>query len=253
MKFEHLLGRLHASKAYEEFEKKYKNSFVVAGFFVLDLESKQNLEQIDYYVPSENKIAAFTLGGPISMQLLEMVKSDAKPQPLNVETSTDIDSLAGILDDEMKNRGISEKIKKIVAILHVIEGKPTWNLSCILSGMGVLKAHVEDSSQTVLKMEKSNLLDIMKKMPVSQFKQMQQTAGQTEQTLQQVPQAGKQAVQPSEKQMADAVDTEIKKLDAIEVQIEKQKVLLKEEFEKEKADAKKAVKSVKPVKQANKK
>jgi len=76
-----------------------------------------------------------------------------------------LDALHGILEDEMKNRSMTENIKKIIAIVQTIGGKKVWNLNCILSGMGILKAHIDDESQTVLKMEKSSIMDYIKKMP----------------------------------------------------------------------------------------
>ena len=47
----------------------------------------------------------------------------------------------------------------------MVGGKKVWNLNCVLSGMGILKAHVDDDSQTVLKMEKNSIMDYVKKMP----------------------------------------------------------------------------------------
>ncbi len=226
MKFEQLLQKLHASKQYSEFTKKYKDPFVVAGFFVIDLEGKNNIYQIDYYVPSENKIAAFSLGSPISMQLLEMMKSDAKPVELPKSTNIDLDSLPGILDDEMKNRSITEEIKKMVAILHTSEGRAVWNVSCMLSGMSILKAHVEDSSESVLKMERSSLMDIMKQVPIKK-----EIPG-----VQKIPSDSDKLTKTAEKA---ALEDELKKLDAIEVQIDKEKEAIKTQLEKEKAAAKK--------------
>ena len=71
MKIQPYITKLNDSKIYKEFAKNYKDSFLVAGFFILDLEMGKNLHQIDYYVPSQKKVAAFSLDGNISMQLLE--------------------------------------------------------------------------------------------------------------------------------------------------------------------------------------
>ena len=226
MKFEKLIQRLHESKTYLEFSKKHKNAFLVAGFLVLDLESKNNMFQIDYYVPSENKVAAFNLVSPITMQMLEMARSDAKPTELSVETNIDIDSLPGILDDEMKNRSITEEIKKIVVILHNIDGKTIWNVSCMLSGMSILKAHVEDKTESILKMERSSLLDVMKQVPGNKLSgQLPAQANAADQS--------KPNVKPSKAVIKKALSEEIQKLDKIEEQIEKEKVVLKEELSKE--------------------
>jgi len=232
MKFEKLIQKLHASKTYSEFSKKHKNAFLVAGFFVIDLESKNNMFQIDYYVPSENKIAAFSLASPITMQMLEMVKADTKPVPLSEQTNIDLDSLPGIIDDEMKNRSITEEIKKIVAILHTADGKTIWNVSCMLSGMSILKTHVEDKTESILKMERSSLFDIMKQVPGNKLQaQMQaQANANAEGKPQQAPQAN---VKLSKTAVKQALSEELEKLDKIEEQIEKEKTAIKAEMDKE--------------------
>lgn len=167
MKIKPYVDRLNASKEYKEFQKKYDDAFMIAGFFILDLETGNNLHKIDYYVPSEKKIAAFTLDGGVTMQMLDMINSHILPEKLDIKTNIDLDALYGILEDEMKNRSITEEIKKIIAILQTVNGKKVWNLNCVLSGMGILKAHVDDESKTVLKMEKASILDYVKKMPAN--------------------------------------------------------------------------------------
>jgi len=68
----------------------------------------------------------------------------------------------------MKNRSITESVKKCVAVIQMVNGKKLWVLNCVLSGMEILKAHVDDESKTVLKMEKSSMLDYVKKIPGQQ-------------------------------------------------------------------------------------
>src|SRR3989344_8986124 len=173
MKLAPYVNKLNDSTAFKDFQKSHKDAFMVAGFFVLDLETNNNINQIDYYVPSKKKVAAFTLDKRVTMQMLYLLNSKA-PEKLDIKTNIDLDQLYGILEDEMKNRNITENIKKIIAILQNIEGKKIWNLSCILSGMEILKAHVEDSSKSVLKMERTSMFDIMKKIPASELQKMQQ-------------------------------------------------------------------------------
>ena len=57
MKLNPFIQKLSNSSEYREFQKKNGDAFLVAGFFVLDLESGQSLHQIDYYVPSKKKVA----------------------------------------------------------------------------------------------------------------------------------------------------------------------------------------------------
>ena len=68
----------------------------------------------------------------------------------------------------MKNRSITQSIKKMIAVIQNRDGKKVWNVNCVLSGMDILKVHVDDASETILKMEKASLLDYMKRMPSQQ-------------------------------------------------------------------------------------
>ncbi|NCN99252.1 hypothetical protein COU62_01140 [Candidatus Pacearchaeota archaeon CG10_big_fil_rev_8_21_14_0_10_35_219] len=169
MKIQPYIEKLNSSQAYKDFEQKHSDAFLIAGFFVLDLESGQNISQIDYYIPSQNKVAAFNMmsDGQTDVKILEMLTKKT-PEKLEIATNIDLEALKGILEDEMKNRNMSEEIKKIIAIVQTVEGKKVWNVNCVLSGMEILKAHIEDSSKTVLRMEKASVLDYIKKIPMQQ-------------------------------------------------------------------------------------
>jgi len=221
MKIKPYIERLNNSQEYKTFQKEYKDSFMVAGFFILDLESGKNMHQLDYYVPSKKKIAAFTLDNKVTMQMMDMMNSKV-PQKLDIKTNIDLDAIQGILEEEMKNRNMTEGIKKIIAIVQNIEGKNIWNLNCVLSGMGILNAHVEDESKTVLKMEKKSLMDYIQKMPAAALKQQMQQPS---------------VVQPNTSNVKD----QLKKLDELQKALEQEKSnLLKAEKEN---SAKKPIKA----------
>src|SRR3989344_327452 len=170
MKIKPYLDKLEKSSEFKNFKVKYPEAYLVAGFFVLDLESGQNIHQIDYYIPKEKKIAAFTLDGGVQLQILDLISKDNKvPEKLNMKTKIDLDAIEGILSDEMHNRGISDEIKKIIAVVQNIDGKKIWNLNCVLTGMEILRSHIEDESKTILKIEKTSFVDIMKKAPMQQL------------------------------------------------------------------------------------
>jgi hypothetical protein len=238
MKLQIYVDRLNESKEYKSFHKQFSDAFVAAGFFILDFEEGKNIHQIDYYVPSKKKIAAFTLDAQVTYQLLDML-SDKVPEKLEIKTKVDLDQLKGILQDEMKNRNITEEIKKIIAVLQEINGKKIWNLNCILSGMGILNAHVEDESRSVLKMEKKSFMDVMKKMPAAEFKK--QLAEQNK----------AKGVQPSQvqeqvqiKETVNEAKEKLKKLDELEKEIEREKAEIEKEIESpaQKAENSKATK-----------
>lgn len=210
MKIGPYVEKLNSSKQYKEFKQKYPDSFIAAGFFILDLDMGQNIHQIDFFIPSQKKFAAFSLDDKIKFQVLESV-TDKKPEKLDIKTNTDLDELKGILQDEMKNKSMTEDIKKIIAVLQNIQGKKVWNLNCVLSGMEILKAHIDDESKTILRMEKVSLMDIMKKIPVQGLQGMSP---------------------PNQKLNPKQVKIEMKKLNELEEEIQKEKSELQKKASK---------------------
>jgi len=205
MKIKPYIEKLNSSGEYKKFVDKYKDAYLAAGFFIIDFEQGNNIHQIDYYIPSEKKIGAFTLDNQVVLQMMEVL-NEAKPEKLDIKTKIDLEALKGIVQDEMRNRGITEEIKKMIAIIQNIKGKKTWTVSCILSGMEILKANVEDKSETILRMERTSITDIIRKVPMS-------------------------ALQPSQKSVgeSDDVEGEIEKLDKLEMEIEKEKSQLRKD------------------------
>lgn len=59
MKIEPYIKKLSVAKEYKDFMGKNPDSYVVAGFFILDFESNNNLHQIDYYIPKAEEGCSF--------------------------------------------------------------------------------------------------------------------------------------------------------------------------------------------------
>lgn len=214
------IERLHLSPEFNAFQKEHTTSYLVAGFFVLDYENNKHVHQLDYYIPKEHKVAAFTLDNGIHMQLLPLMKADV-PEQLEHRTHLDLFALKGIAEEEMKNRMISESIKKNILILQTIKGKKVWTLNSVLSGMGILKATIDDETGTVLKMEKTSIMDYVKKMSGTALNQAIKHADTK--TGQAHPLTHKAQMQQ-----------ELKRLDELEKKIEEEKVHLIQELKKEK-------------------
>ena len=163
MKIQPYVDKLNESSEYASFVKENPDAFMAAGFFVIDFEQNNNIHQLDFYVPSKKKIAAFTLDEGVIVQMLDAM-NDTKPTKLDPNTNIDLEELKGIVQDEMKNRGMTENIGKMIAILQNVEGKKIWHVNCILSGMHVLKSKVDDSDKSVLELDKKSMMDFVKKI-----------------------------------------------------------------------------------------
>jgi hypothetical protein len=163
MKIQPFFDKLNESKAYKDFISKNPQAYLSSGFFVIDFQSKKNMHQIDYYIPQTKKMQTFVLDGEeVTSKEAETINNKV---PLKIDSSVnlDLDILKGLIEDEMKNHTITTKLQKIIAIVQNVDGKLVWNLNCITTDMGVLKVHVSDADHSVLKFDKINLFDVMKK------------------------------------------------------------------------------------------
>ncbi|MBI2449890.1 hypothetical protein HYV49_06390 [Candidatus Pacearchaeota archaeon] len=163
MKVLHYLHKLESSREYKKFIEDNKDSYLCAGFFVLDYENEKDIHQVDYYVPSKKKIAALILDGGVKVQLSKETQKK-KPEKLEGNAKIDLDAIKGMIEDEMKNHMLTDKILKIIAVLHNSEGKRIWNINCILNGMGLLRIHIDDETGNILKFEKVSMMDFIKKI-----------------------------------------------------------------------------------------
>jgi len=214
MKLKPYVEKLESSKEYANFKKENQDAFVVAGFFVIDFEQGRHIHQIDFYAPKSKKVAAFTLDSKVTLQLMNLMGKKI-PEELDIDTKIDLDALKGILTDEMRNRNITEEITKMIAVIQTVKGKKIWNVNCVLSGMEILKAHVDDSSETVLKLERVSMTDLIKKIP----KQLQAA--------------------PNKKPTKEDAKQALSQLQKMEEQILKEKERLQQELQAEHSEVKK--------------
>ncbi|MBI2630257.1 hypothetical protein HYW76_04080 [Candidatus Pacearchaeota archaeon] len=164
MKFEHYLKRVEESPEFKKFKQEHKKAYLCAGFFVIDLEQNKNTHQIDYTLP-DGRIMTFSLDEGVNCKLSDKSNKKKESLPeLSGESKTDLEEIPGIVQDEMKNRVVTDKMNKIIAVFHVHDGKKIWNLQCITAGLGILNIHIDDSDKTILRFDKHSLFDIIKRV-----------------------------------------------------------------------------------------
>ncbi|MBM3234323.1 hypothetical protein FJZ19_04500 [Candidatus Pacearchaeota archaeon] len=167
MKFSHYLKRVEDSGEFKKFQQEHKKAYLCAGFFVLDFEQGKNMHQIDFLIPKSKKIATFMIDEGIKLNFSPQLKAKMKLEKIEGEVKTDLDALKGIVIDEMHNRTITQEIKKIIAVLQNDNGKKVWKLNCITADMGIIRAHIDDETSSILEMEKASLFDFIKMIPKS--------------------------------------------------------------------------------------
>lgn len=167
MKVDHYLKKVEKSEDFKKFKKQDSKAYLCSFFFIRDYEEKQNETQVDFYSPKTKMIVSFKVNGKV-----ERIAVDKKaetithkkfiPKPLKDKINLEIDVVKPTIIDEMHNRSMADEIKKILAVLHIMDDRVVWNCTCFLKGMGLLQAHVEDKNESVLFMEKKSFFDLLK-------------------------------------------------------------------------------------------
>ena len=164
MKIQPYIDKLNNSNEYKKFIEKNPNAYFSAGFFVIDFEENKNIHQIDYFIPDTKKMMTFVLDSDKVETKESEASNDKKPDKITEKINIDLDTLKRIVEDEMKNNTVTKKIQKIIAVLYKLDGKVIWNLNCITTDMGIIKIHIADDDHSVLKFDKVNIFDVIKKI-----------------------------------------------------------------------------------------
>jgi hypothetical protein len=193
MKPQHYLERVEKTEDYKKLVREDPGIYLCSMFFVRDFEENHNETQIDFYSPKAKKIISFKVDGkveriPLDKKAETLLHKTFVPARIDPAIKLEIDKIKPIIMDDMHNRGLTDTINKILVILQNVDDRNIWNSTCFLKGMGLLQAHVEDSSASVLFMDKKSFLDMIKfigkpeDIPVKDEKGNSSTLGDLEKT-----------------------------------------------------------------------
>ena len=149
--------------------KEDPKAYLCSLFFVRDFNGPQNEVQVDFYSPKTKKIISFKIDkeverAPLGKNAETLTHKKFVPKSLKEKIKMDIDEIKPTILDEMHNRGMTYEIEKVLAFLNVTDERVMWNCTAFLKGLGLVQAHVEDSTGTVLFMDKKSLFDILKRV-----------------------------------------------------------------------------------------
>src|SRR3989344_9314997 len=167
MNTQQFIDKAKASEDFKKFMEDDPKAYLCSLFFTRDYENKQSETQVDFYTPKKKVIVSFKVDKKVERILLDkkaetITHKKFVPKPLGESIKMDIEDVKPMLMDEMNNRNIASDINKILVVLHIADDRVIWNCTGFLKGLGLLQAHLEDESQSVLFMEKKNFLDLMK-------------------------------------------------------------------------------------------
>jgi hypothetical protein len=155
MKIKELVKELEEKDSYKDFKKKYPDSFLSAGFFILDFENKTENLQLNFFIPSEKKIAGFEFPFKEFKIFEDKIEKMAK---IDLDVVIDLDDLKEFCEDIFHQNNSAMSISKIIAILKENE----WNITCMDSMLGIIRIRANSKTKEAKSFSKGSIFDIAK-------------------------------------------------------------------------------------------
>ncbi len=181
MNFQFYLEKLHDSDAFKKFIKENPGAFMCSGFFTIDLEKEDNQRHIDYYIPKKKEVVSFKLDGVVSdskeeeeKESVEKIPSQGnfginiqqeflEPKEIGSEINFDFDEVQKLIEDEIGRQKIKNNVQKIMISLQKANGKDLLVCTVFISMFGILSVHIDLKEKKIIKFEKKNFLDFIRK------------------------------------------------------------------------------------------
>ena len=154
MKVQDLIEELQETECYKKFKSKNPSAFFSAGFFILDLKSKTETIQLDFFLPKQNRITAFEY--PFH-ELKVFDEEVQQMQPQTTDIKIDIDDLELICETTIKENNSLIVPTKLIAILKDNQ----WNLTCMDDMLGIVRIKLNAITGEQIEFNKGSLMDFM--------------------------------------------------------------------------------------------
>lgn len=163
MNFQFYVEKLFDSNEFQEFIKENKDAYPCGGFFVIDLENLKNPDnknQIDYFVPSINKMFSFQLEQGVKIMPVENLGDIPKKIAMNYDL--DFEEIEYIIVNKMRQEKINKNIQKILLSLQNKDNKDFFIGTIFTSNMGILKIVFDISEKKITNFTSHSFFDMMK-------------------------------------------------------------------------------------------
>ena len=166
MNFQFYVEKLQHLDDFNEFMKKNPDSYCCSGFFVIGLEEKkdnkifEDKQHFDFWLPKDKKIMSFQLE---ESKFVEVEVFDENvPSEVNLYLSFDFDKIKELILEKMLERGIKNKLQKILLSLQEKNGNHYLMGTAFISMLGILKINIDLDNMKITDFEKKSFFDIMK-------------------------------------------------------------------------------------------
>ncbi len=163
------LKKLEKSKELQEFLKGNPKAFLCSGFFVIDNEGKDNQVHFDYYVPDKRELFSFQLEGEIKKARVDILDDKWIPEKVS-NYNFEFEDVEELIVEKMKEEKLKNKLQKILLSLQKIkpegesESKNYLIGTVFISGLGMIKVHIDLKEMKIVLFEKKSVFDMVKRV-----------------------------------------------------------------------------------------
>lgn len=164
MNFKFYIEKLFDSESFKEFIKENKDAFPASGFFIVDKQGADNKQHIDYFIPSKREMFSFNLEDNCKKVPVEIVDSFSlkKENQINLENDFDFERIEKMIEAEMWEKKIKNKIHKFIFSLQGKNGQDFILATVFISNMGLLKVIVDLKEMKITSFEKKSFMDFIR-------------------------------------------------------------------------------------------
>jgi len=152
--------KLEASEEFKQFMNENPEAFPCSGFFVIDKEGKDNKIHFDYFIPEKNEMFSLQLEDGVKKTKIDLIDKRI-PEKIYLKYDFDFDKIEKLIESKMFEEKVTNKIQKILLSLQRLDNKDFLVGTVFISGLGMIKVHVDINDMKIVLFEKRSVLDMI--------------------------------------------------------------------------------------------
>ncbi len=154
--------KLEQLEEFQKFKKENPTAYFCSAFFSIDKSEKtqDNKQHLDFYVPEKNQIFSFQLEES-KLVPLPIIENAPTPEKLVGNSEISLKEIEELIIKKMQNENITNSIQKILFSFQPFQNKDFWIGTIFISGLGMIKTHIDDSTKQITHFEKKSLMDMV--------------------------------------------------------------------------------------------
>jgi len=160
MNLQFYIEKLNASDVFKEFMKENPPAFLCSGFFVIDKQINNNQIHFDFYIPEKNQMFSFKMESEIGKVPVETIIEI--PEKISENCDFDFDDIEKLIAREMTNKGVNNRVQRILLSLQNKNGKDFLVGSIFVSAMAMIKINISIPEMKIISFEKKSFFDMIR-------------------------------------------------------------------------------------------